>query len=110
VRTASTSGYWTNTATWSNSTVPSNGDAVAIGSGGGANASRGGGLVRVDARGDVTVDGTISANGGNGDAGNTSGGSGGAVFISTGEFMTFWGAGELRARGGHDDLDPLEAR
>lgn len=58
----------------------------------------GGGCVRVDATGTVTVDGTIRANGGNGQAIWSGGGSGGGIRISC---QTFDGNGTIEAKGGN---------
>jgi hypothetical protein len=72
---------------------------IAPGSGGGGNlAGHGGGAVRIDASGAVTIDGTIDASGGNSRE-HGGGGSGGGIFISS---RTFDGAasGVLRADGG----------
>ncbi len=72
-------------------------------SGGGFNGNTlggaGGGAVRIEAAGTVTLDGTVSANGGNGGAQYTAGGSGGGIFI---QCFTFAGStnGRLRANGG----------
>jgi hypothetical protein len=74
---------------------------VAPGSGGGGDATRlsgaGGGAVRIEAAGGtVIVNGIISANGTNGNAG----GSGGAIYISCGTLSDSTN-GVLRANGGH---------
>jgi hypothetical protein len=69
------------------------------GSGGGGHTSgHGGGAVRIEASGTVTIDGAVNASGNNGWYGG--GGSGGAIFINC---KTFQGAasGELRADGGN---------
>ncbi len=66
----------------------------------GAKGGNGGGVVRIDASGRVTVAGSISANGQIAGPNNyTSGaGSGGSVFITC---ATFTGSGSLSARGGN---------
>ncbi len=69
------------------------------GSGGGGSGgvgADGGGAVRIEATGKVTVSGTIEANGGN-SSGVRGGGSGGAIYITCG---TFDGTGTLSAAGG----------
>jgi len=76
---------------------------VQPGSGGGAvqeYSGNGGGAVRIEARGIVTINGTISADGGSApaDVYNAAGGAGGAVFITC---RAFGGSdGLLRANGG----------
>ncbi|MBI2439753.1 MAG: hypothetical protein HYV35_00090 [Lentisphaerae bacterium] len=60
----------------------------------------GGGAIRIDASGNVQVEGTISANGGNGVLLWSGGGSGGGVMITC---QTFNGTnGIIRARGGNN--------
>ncbi|MDD4061610.1 MAG: hypothetical protein PHW08_13040, partial [Kiritimatiellae bacterium] len=73
------------------------------GSGGGAQKNSlssvggyGGGLVWVEASGDVLMDGTINANGGEA-TGNSGAGSGGGVYLRC---STFAGAGSITANGG----------
>lgn len=87
-------------------TYGSTNEPLAPGSGGtkagdGNMGSPGGGAVRIEASSAVTIDGTVTANGGNtADAGAGAGaGSGGAIFITCG---TFGGGttGVLRANGG----------
>jgi hypothetical protein len=74
-------------------------DPATPGSGGGASSTAagaaGGGVIRITAEGDVTIDGTISADGASGAAGA---GAGGSVRLSG---ATVGGAGAVRARGGN---------
>ena len=79
----------------------------APGSGGGWNGSgngHGGGLIWIlTSNGAVQVDGTISANGGDGQAGNfTPGGSGGGILVVC---KTVAGSGTIRANGGNGTSD-----
>jgi hypothetical protein len=73
------------------------GSGGSVGSGGGGSSGAGGGAVRIDAVGDVVIDGTLNASGGDGTYTWGSGGSGGSVFISAGRFM---GTGTILAAGG----------
>ncbi len=73
------------------------GSSGSVGSGGGT-AGSGGGAIAIEATGLVTVNGTISANGGNGSAGSAGGGSGGSVHIQCG---TIQGSGTVSANGGN---------
>jgi hypothetical protein len=69
----------------------------------GPNAGSGGGVVRIQASGTVTVNGTVSANGGNGIHYAAGGGSGGSIYISC---STFDGSGgTIRANGGSPPAD-----
>ncbi|MBK7048327.1 MAG: hypothetical protein IPH48_17870 [bacterium] len=79
-----------------------------LGSGGGSGSNYGtalggpgGGLVRLDVHGSLTVDGQISANGGSGTGDNYyqsgGGGSGGSIYLTVG---TLAGGGEITANGG----------
>jgi hypothetical protein len=78
---------------------------ISIGSGGatgfgGLNGGDGGGYVRLDVAGTLTVTGTILANGGDGVDGGTNGaggGSGGGIYITTGVYA---GTGVVSATGG----------
>jgi hypothetical protein len=73
------------------------------GSGGGTTANlggHGGGVVRIESAGSVTIDGAVTANGSNGlSSGSTycGGGSGGSIFMTC---ASFGGAGTLEAKGG----------
>jgi hypothetical protein len=71
------------------------------GGGGGSNVAyygdAGGGVVRIEAIGTLTVNGTISAMGATSPAARGGGGSGGSIFLSA---QTFAGAGALNAAGG----------
>ncbi len=74
------------------------------GSGGGASfnnrggdGGNGGGAVRIEAEGTVTVNGTVSANGGFGNKNRGAGGSGGAIYITC---RTMIGSGTVSANGG----------
>jgi hypothetical protein len=83
---------------YGNATAP-----TALGSGGGdsVNGGAGGGAIAFSATGTITVDGNLSANGGNGWTGggrNGSGGSGGSIWISSG---TLTGSGTISATGGN---------
>jgi len=71
------------------------------GSGGGGNSDtgHGGGAVRIEAAGKVTIDGTINADGGHGTT-HGGGGSGGGAFISCADFAGAAG-GMLTANGGN---------
>ncbi|GAI09912.1 unnamed protein product, partial [marine sediment metagenome] len=76
---------------------------TALGSGGGYSsyAGPGGGAIKLAATGTITVDGTLSANGGNGWYGAGcygGGGSGGSIWISSG---TLTGSGKICATGGN---------
>jgi len=71
----------------------SGGGGSATASGGLYDGGAGGGAVRIDAAGDVVVDGGILANG----LGGAGAGSGGSIYIVC---RTFGGAGTLSARGG----------
>ena len=76
---------------------------TALGSGGGdsVNGGAGGGAIALSVTGTITVDGTLSANGGNGWTGggrNGGGGSGGSIWISSG---TLTGSGTISAIGGN---------
>ncbi len=73
------------------------GSSGSVGSGGGT-AGSGGGAIVIEATGLVTVNGTISANGGSGNVGSAGGGSGGSVHIQCG---TIQGSGTLSANGGN---------
>ncbi len=73
------------------------GSSGSVGSGGGT-AGSGGGAIAIEATGLVTVNGTISANGGNGSAGSAGGGSGGTLYIQCG---TIQGSGTISANGGN---------
>jgi hypothetical protein len=57
----------------------------------------GGGAVRLQCSGQVTIDGTITANGTGGSQNENGGGSGGGIYIAC---STFKGAGAITARGG----------
>lgn len=75
---------------------------VAPGSGGCANSAvasglAGGGLVRINTTGTLTLTGTLTANGGNAGATRTSAGSGGAIFLTC---KRFDGPGTMTANGG----------
>ncbi len=73
------------------------------GSGGGgssANSRPGGGAIRIEATGHVTVDGEITAHGQSGAATHGSGGSGGSILINA---HTIHGEGLIGARGGGGD-------
>jgi len=63
----------------------------------GQNYGSGGGVVRVDASGNVTVNGTITANG---PPGGESTGSGGAIFITSGSTFGGGAGGIIQASGG----------
>ncbi len=77
-------------------TYPGSGGGVKVGSS--PQAGDGGGAVRIEASGSVTVKGSITANGGNHkQTYEGAGGSGGAIFISC---KSFGGSGALRANGG----------
>ncbi len=66
--------------------------------GSGTSSGAGGGAVRLEITGSLTLDGTLSANGANGAGQNAAGaGSGGAIWINAG---TITGTGALRANGG----------
>ncbi|MBI2573925.1 MAG: hypothetical protein HYV78_00820, partial [Candidatus Wildermuthbacteria bacterium] len=89
----------------------SNTQPTALGSGGGGgydgSGGSGGGAVKFIVSGTLTVSGSITANGNNGDvnasgyeARDGGGGSGGSVWIQTG---TFAGAGSITASGGNGD-------
>ncbi|MBW2172418.1 MAG: DUF2341 domain-containing protein, partial [Deltaproteobacteria bacterium] len=73
-------------------------DPTALGSGGGSSdGGPGGGAVKLVVADTLTVNGTISANGGNATATNHGGGAGGSMWIST---DTFAGSGFVMADGG----------
>lgn len=92
-----TTGLGTPTNTYGSATAPED-----LGSGGGTWGGYGvgrpgGGAVRIDATGDVTVNGSISANGGDASGPGGSGGSGGSVWITC---NTIQGNGTVSAKGG----------
>lgn len=69
---------------------------IALGSGGGtSNGGAGGGALKLEVSGTLTVDGTLSANGGPA-SGATGGGSGGSIWVVAG---TLVGGGTIRANG-----------
>jgi len=80
---------------------------VLVGSGGGGDTTfptvspcasgYGGGLLRLEARGTITLNGSLIANGGRYAAGQTGGGSGGGIFVTCARFV---GSGILQAKGG----------
>jgi hypothetical protein len=92
--------------TYGSSTAP-----VLFGSGGGAGrragtitaVGTGGGALRLDVGGNLTVNGRISADGGNGSANSDGGGSGGSVYITVGNALS--GTGTIRANGGNGGLN-----
>lgn len=83
---------------------------VDLGSGGGGHycSGSGGGAIRVNVSGMLTVDGRISSNGGNGGydpnwcSYGAGGGSGGAIYITAGLLN---GAGTINANGGHGHIN-----
>ncbi len=79
---------------------------IAPGSGGGGSgghqAGAGGGAVRIDASGDVTIHGLITANGGATVAGVGGGGSGGGIFIGCQGACSGSASAVLRANGGNN--------
>jgi len=85
-------------STYGSATAP-----TALGSGGGydtsdsTNGGAGGGAIKLEASGTVTVAGTISANGGDSPGDDSGGGSGGSVWIIA---DTLAGAGTISANGG----------
>jgi hypothetical protein len=62
------------------------------------NTGDGGGAIRIDATGQVTLDGTLNANGMNAISTHGGGGSGGSILINC---LTFTGNGRLWVRGGN---------
>lgn len=74
---------------------------VTLGSGayGGGCGSSGGGVIRLDVAGPITIDGTISSNGSNGQCNNGGGGggSGGSIWLTA---SAVHGAGTVEAKGG----------
>ncbi len=78
-------------------------DADRLGSAGGydtdapGRGGTGGGSVWIKANGELTLDGSILANGGDGNAGGAGGGAGGSVRLQADQFS---GGGEIRAQGG----------
>ncbi len=80
---------------------------VDFGSGGGPgfgpsqSASEGGGAVRLDVAGTLTVEGSIQANGNSGLQDSAGGGSGGSIFIAA---DTLEGAGSITANGGSGEV------
>ena len=76
-------------------TNPGSGGGGTLSSGSERTGGNGGGAVRIEATGAVTVDGDINAQGGGGKF--TSGGSGGGIYISC---NTFHGSGTIYAGGG----------
>lgn len=73
----------------------------------GATGGGGGGAIRIIAGGDITINGTIEANGGNGGSdggtiGSGGGGSGGSIWLQTNGNIT--GTGSLRTLGGGGGL------
>ncbi len=71
---------------------------TALGSAGGVNASHGGGAIKLDATGTITLDGTITANGLNNQRRT---GAGGSIWLVC---DTFAGIGAIRAQGGDASL------
>lgn len=65
--------------------------------GSGSTLAAGGGIIRLAARGSVTIDGLVGANAEDGHNGATGGGSGGSIWISS---KTFKGNGVIRVSGG----------
>lgn len=61
----------------------------------------GGGAVRIDATGTITIDGVVTANGGNGNGSTQGAGSGGSIYLTCATFGGSTG-GILRANGGSD--------
>ncbi|MBN1331574.1 fibronectin type III domain-containing protein, partial [Candidatus Dojkabacteria bacterium] len=77
-------------------------DPQDLGSGGGGTGGAGGGVVMIESVGDVTVDGTISANGASISTINSGAGSGGSVkLISNGVFGSAGSGGYIQANGGN---------
>ncbi|MCD6528247.1 lamin tail domain-containing protein [bacterium] len=72
-----------------------------LGSGGGNNGGAGGGAIIINVKDTLTLNGTISANGENGEAEyywGRGGGSGGSIYITTNNFL---GSGSITANGGN---------
>ncbi|OFZ03333.1 MAG: hypothetical protein A2X97_05160 [Bdellovibrionales bacterium GWA1_52_35] len=60
----------------------------------------GGGVIHLNAGGTLTLNGTVSANGGNNIGSNSSGGAGGSVYIQAGTIASTAGSPKLQANGG----------
>ncbi|MEK9156402.1 MAG: hypothetical protein AAB360_03865, partial [Patescibacteria group bacterium] len=92
-------GYTTSNTPSANSTYGSPTVPLSIGSGGRNcdNGASGGGSIKMAASGTLTLNGTISANGGTTTVSNCGGGSGGSVYISAANLS---GSGSITADGG----------
>ncbi len=77
----------------------SNFNPNSLGSGGGRDpeGGSGGGLIKLDLSGDLSVEGILSADGGDGTHGRAGGGSGGGIYIKADEVI---GGGDISANGG----------
>ncbi|OGV75042.1 MAG: hypothetical protein A3K18_14425 [Lentisphaerae bacterium RIFOXYA12_64_32] len=94
-------GYGSSDSGATNATYGDFSDPNELGSGGGttwSNGGSGGGLARITVGGTATINGSISANGGDGWTNNNAAGSGGGIRLSAG---TLAGSGTLSANGGN---------